>query len=81
MATRRLNLTRLLRPYWTLLAIAFVAMLVEGAADLLEPWPLKVIFDYVLGSQADAGVARRAGCSAARDRARPAQHRRARRDR
>jgi ATP-binding cassette, subfamily B, bacterial len=51
MATRSLSLTRLLRPYGTLLAVAFIAMLVTGAADVLEPWPLKVIFDYVLGSK------------------------------
>lgn len=51
MATSRLNLARLLRPHWKLLTIAFAAMLVEGGADLLEPWPLKVIFDYVLGSK------------------------------
>ena len=51
MATRRLNPVRLLAPYRRLLAIAFVAMLVTSAADLLEPWPLKVIFDYVLGSK------------------------------
>ena len=51
MATRRLNRVRLLVPYWKLLAIAFVAMLVTSAADLLEPWPLKIIFDYVLGSK------------------------------
>ena len=51
MATSRLNPLRLLAPYWTLLAIAFVAMLVTSAADLLEPWPLKIIFDYVLGSK------------------------------
>jgi ATP-binding cassette, subfamily B, bacterial len=50
-ATRRLNRVRLLVPYWKLLAIAFVAMLVTSAADLLEPWPLKIIFDYVLGSK------------------------------
>jgi subfamily B ATP-binding cassette protein MsbA len=49
--TRRLNVVRLLRPYWRQLAIAFVAMLVQGAADLLEPWPLKIVFDYVLGSK------------------------------
>jgi subfamily B ATP-binding cassette protein MsbA len=49
--TRGLNLTRLLRPYWILLTAAFGAMLLEGGADLLEPWPLKVIFDYVLGSK------------------------------
>jgi ATP-binding cassette subfamily B protein len=51
MAARGLSLVALLRPYWRLLAIAFVAMLVQSAADLLEPWPLKVIFDYVLGSK------------------------------
>jgi hypothetical protein len=51
MAAGRLSLTRLLRPYWKLVAVAFGAMLVEGAADVLEPWPLKVIFDYVLGSK------------------------------
>jgi ATP-binding cassette, subfamily B, bacterial len=46
-----LNPVRLLAPYWKLLAIAFAAMLVTSAADLLEPWPLKIIFDYVLGSK------------------------------
>ena len=51
MATRRLNPVRLLAPYWRLLAIAFVAMLITSAADLLEPWPLKIIFDHVLGSK------------------------------
>ena len=51
MATRRLNMVRLIGPYWKLLAVAFAAMLAQGAADLLEPWPLKVIFDYVLGSK------------------------------
>lgn len=51
MAARRLNIAHLLRPHWKLLAIAFIAMLFEGGADLLEPWPLKVIFDYVLGTK------------------------------
>jgi subfamily B ATP-binding cassette protein MsbA len=51
MATRRLNRARLLRPYWPLLAVAFVAMLVEAGMGLAEPWPLKVIFDYVLGTK------------------------------
>ncbi len=51
MPARRVNVARLLRPYWKLLACAFAAMLIEGGADLLEPWPLKVIFDYVLGSK------------------------------
>jgi ATP-binding cassette, subfamily B, bacterial len=33
------------------LAVAFGAVLLQGLADLLEPWPLKVIFDYVLGGK------------------------------
>ena len=45
------KLGQLLRPYWKLLALAFVAMLMESSADLLEPWPLKVILDYVIGSK------------------------------
>jgi ATP-binding cassette, subfamily B, bacterial len=51
MATRRLNLARLLRPYSSLLTVAFVAMVVETGMGLLEPWPLKLIFDYVLGTK------------------------------
>lgn len=42
---------RLLRPHWRLLAVAFVAMLLAAGADLLEPWPLKIVFDYVIGSK------------------------------
>ena len=51
MARRSLSLERLLRPYWRLLGVAFLAMLVAAATELAEPWPLKVIFDYVLGSK------------------------------
>jgi ATP-binding cassette subfamily B protein len=50
-AARRLSFRRLLRPHWRLLAVAFGAMLVESAASLAEPWPLKIIFDHVLGSK------------------------------
>jgi subfamily B ATP-binding cassette protein MsbA len=46
-----LTLARLLRPHWKLLTIAFLAMLLQSGADLLEPWPLKVIFDHVIGSK------------------------------
>ena len=45
------KLFQLLRPYRVPLGIAFLAMLVESAADLLEPWPLKIIFDHVIGSK------------------------------
>jgi subfamily B ATP-binding cassette protein MsbA len=45
------KLRELLRPYWRLVVLALVAMMMESAADLLEPWPLKVILDYVIGSK------------------------------
>jgi subfamily B ATP-binding cassette protein MsbA len=47
----KIRITRLLQPYWHWLAIAFVAVLAEGAMDLLEPWPLKIVFDNVIGSK------------------------------
>src|SRR5262245_42045884 len=34
-----------------MLALAFLAVLGEAATDLLEPWPLKIVFDYVFGSK------------------------------
>jgi subfamily B ATP-binding cassette protein MsbA len=46
-----LHLVRLLRPYWALLTVAGAAMLAVGAAEVLEPWPLKVVFDHVLASK------------------------------
>jgi ATP-binding cassette subfamily B protein len=51
MMPRFRDLLVLVRPYRGMLAIAFVAMLVEGAADLLDPWPLKIIIDYVVGNK------------------------------
>jgi len=50
--TTQTSLVRLLRPYRTLCVVALLAMLVESAADLLEPWPLKIVLDYVVGSKA-----------------------------
>ena len=40
---------RLVRPHRSLLAIAFAAMVVESAASLWEPWPIKLIVDHVIG--------------------------------
>jgi len=52
MASPRLSLASLLRPHWPILAVSGGAMLVQGLTELLEPWPLKIVFDYVLGSKA-----------------------------
>ena len=46
-----LRALRLIRPYTGLLGVAFLAMLASAAAALLEPWPLKVIFDHVIGTR------------------------------
>jgi subfamily B ATP-binding cassette protein MsbA len=54
MKQKKLKITYLLRPYWKRLTIAFVAVLVESGMDLLEPWPLKVVLDHVLGKKAIA---------------------------
>src|SRR5215831_5377001 len=41
----------LLRPHRKALAVALVAVAGEGLAELLQPWPLKIVFDNVLQSQ------------------------------
>ena len=45
------KLSYLLRPHWPQLTLAFVAVLGETVTGLLEPWPLKIVFDNVLGSK------------------------------
>lgn len=37
-----------IRPQWPLLLVSGIALLTEVGLRVLEPWPLKVIFDYVL---------------------------------
>ncbi|HXG91592.1 MAG TPA: ABC transporter ATP-binding protein [Blastocatellia bacterium] len=51
MKKRKIRITNLLRPHWASLAVAFVAVIGESLTDLLEPWPLKIVFDNVLGSK------------------------------
>jgi subfamily B ATP-binding cassette protein MsbA len=51
MSRKKVKLGYLLRPHRTMLAIAFIAVLGEAATDLLEPWPLKIVFDYVFGAK------------------------------
>jgi ATP-binding cassette, subfamily B, bacterial len=48
---KRLKLAHLLQPHRTMLVLAFVAVLGEAGTDLLEPWPLKIVFDYVVGAK------------------------------
>ncbi len=43
-----LSIAGLLRPHWKAMSVALVAVGGEAAASLLEPWPLKVVLDYLL---------------------------------
>ena len=52
---KKLRISDLLRPHRKALALAFVAATGEGVADLLQPWPLKVVFDDVLKSHRSGG--------------------------
>jgi len=48
---KKTRISYLLKPHWAALSLAFVAVIGESVTDLLEPWPLKIVFDNVLGSK------------------------------
>ncbi|TMP96173.1 MAG: ABC transporter ATP-binding protein, partial [Verrucomicrobia bacterium] len=48
---KKIRITDLLYPHWATLTLAFIAVIGESVTDLLEPWPLKIVFDYVFGSK------------------------------
>ena len=48
---RRLSIRKLLRSHLGSLALGFVAIAGESLANLLEPWPLKIVLDDVLRSK------------------------------
>lgn len=47
----KLNLGQLLKPHSKQIAFAILAVIGEGVANLLQPWPLKLILDNVLRSR------------------------------
>src|SRR5438552_8232043 len=51
MTQKKIRITDLLFPHWFTLTLAFIAVIGESVTDLLEPWPLKIVFDYVFGSK------------------------------
>jgi ATP-binding cassette subfamily B protein len=51
MTQKKIRITDLLFPHWLPLTLAFIAVIGESVTDLLEPWPLKIVFDYVFGSK------------------------------
>lgn len=58
------GLRRIVREFWPeirqqklLLSVSFIGLIVEVVAQLLRPWPLKFIFDYVILPDASAPAA------------------------
>src|SRR4051812_27450809 len=52
---RKLTIRELLKPHVSALTIGFIAVVGEGMANLLEPWPLKIVLDSVLRSHPPHG--------------------------
>jgi subfamily B ATP-binding cassette protein MsbA len=52
---RKLSIRNLLSPHWKALVAGLFAVTGEGIADLLQPWPLKIVFDNVLQAKAAHG--------------------------
>ena len=42
---------KLVRPHWKALVFAMLAVVGETLADILEPWPIKLVVDNVLQSK------------------------------
>ena len=47
-ASGRLKITAVLRPHWKALTIAMIAVLGETLADVLDPWPIKIVIDNLI---------------------------------
>ena len=48
---KSLTITDLLKPHSKILLLGLIAVIGEGVANLLEPWPLKIVLDNVLKSR------------------------------
>ena len=53
--SKGLSIIDFLRPHWKALTLALLAVAGETATDLLEPWPLKIVLDYLLQSKQPPG--------------------------
>ncbi len=53
--SKALSIIDFLRPHWKALTLALLAVAGEAATDLLEPWPLKIVLDYLLQSKPPPG--------------------------
>jgi ATP-binding cassette, subfamily B, bacterial len=47
----KIRIAGLLAPHWKSMVLGVAAAVASAALDLLQPWPLKVVVDYVVGSK------------------------------
>ena len=47
---RRISVVRLLTPHWKPLSLGLLTAILGSVMDLLQPWPLKIVIDNVIGS-------------------------------
>src|SRR5437899_9331376 len=47
----RLQISDLLRPHRKPLLLGLLAVIGDGFADLLQPWPLKIVIDHVVKAE------------------------------
>jgi len=55
LSPKRLTIRALLRPHIGALVLGLLAVIGESAANLLEPWPLKVVLDNVFHAKTSSG--------------------------
>ncbi len=48
---KKIRIIDVLYPHWLTLTLAFLAVLGTSITDVLEPWPLKIVFDHVFASK------------------------------
>jgi ATP-binding cassette subfamily B protein len=47
-----ISVGRLLTPHWKQLSLGFLAAIIGSAMDILQPWPLKIVIDNIVGTKA-----------------------------
>jgi ATP-binding cassette, subfamily B, bacterial len=49
--SQKIRIVDLLAPRWKSLVLSVAAAVASAGLDLLQPWPLKIVIDYVVGSK------------------------------
>src|SRR5262245_33444448 len=49
--SQKIRISGLLAPYWKSMLLGVMAAVASAGLDLLQPWPLKFVIDYVVGTK------------------------------